>query len=120
MLLGMLLGFVIGNLCLKNLIRRARPCWIDGTVQARIPDPSDYSFPSGHTLSSFIAAFTVFRTNKKCGIPALVLASLIAFSRLYLFVHFPTDVIAGILLGWVLVPAADAIAEKIFFLKTND
>lgn len=61
--------------------------------------PQDYSFPSGHTLSSFIAATIIMHADKQIGIAAYVLASMIAFSRLYLYVHFPTDVIFGALLG---------------------
>ena len=61
--------------------------------------PKDYSFPSGHTQASFAAATALFTGNKKAGICAYVLAALIAFSRLYLYVHFPTDVLAGVVIG---------------------
>ena len=59
----------------------------------------DYSFPSGHTLASFEGAVVLTIYNRKWGIPALVLASLIAFSRLYLYVHYPTDVLFSLVLG---------------------
>lgn len=97
--IGLLTGVIIGNVLLKNLLARERPCWINDTVQMLIAIPQDYSFPSGHTLSSFIAATIIMNSNKRMGIAAYVLASLIAFSRLYLYVHFPTDVLAGVLLG---------------------
>ncbi|MBR5859170.1 MAG: phosphatase PAP2 family protein, partial [Clostridia bacterium] len=64
-----------------------------------ISAPKDYSFPSGHSSASFASAVAIFMSNKKLGMPALVLASVIAFSRLYLYVHFPTDVLCGALLG---------------------
>lgn len=98
-LAGMLIGVLIGNVALKNIIARDRPCWIREMTDLLIAVPQDYSFPSGHTLSSFIAATVLFGFDKRWGILAYLLAALIAFSRLYLFVHFPTDVLAGMLLG---------------------
>lgn len=97
--IGLCSGVLLGNVILKNLIARERPCWINNTVSMLISTPQDYSFPSGHTLSSFIAATIIMHTDKRMGIAAYVLASMIAFSRLYLYVHFPTDVLAGALLG---------------------
>lgn len=99
LLVGLVVGVLIGNVCLKNLVGRARPCWIDPGVPLLIANPTDYSFPSGHTLSSVIAATILYDTDRRFGIPAIVLAVLIAFSRLYLYVHFPTDVLASVLLG---------------------
>lgn len=101
LLLGLLLGFILGNLLLKNIIARPRPCWIDSSFPLLIKSPADFSFPSGHTLSSFISSFVIFGKNKSFGILAFVFAALIAFSRLYLFVHFPTDVLGAILLAFV-------------------
>lgn len=101
-LLCMLLGLLIGNLALKPLIARPRPCWIDTEFPLLIDNPSDFSHPSGHTLSSFIAAFVLLKTDRRLGIPAISAAVLIAFSRLYLFVHFPTDILGGILLAWLI------------------
>lgn len=102
MLVSIVIGVVIGNLVLKNLIARERPCWIDSQLLLLIENPKDYSFPSGHTLVSFEGAVSILLKNKKWGIAALALAILIAFSRLYLFVHFPTDVLAGAALGTVI------------------
>ncbi len=96
---GLLVCFIVGNLLLKNLTARDRPCWINESAELLIPVPTDYSFPSGHAMSSFAAAVILLHTDKRIGIPALILAVLIAFSRLYLYVHFPTDVAAGALLG---------------------
>lgn len=99
LLISMAVSFLLGNLAIKNLVQRARPCNIDGTVPLLIPHPSEYSFPSGHTLHSFTAATMIFLHNKKAGALAFLLASLIAFSRMYLFVHFPTDILGGMILG---------------------
>lgn len=95
---AMACGFLIGNIGLKNLFARIRP--YDMTEVALVVEKlSDFSFPSGHTLVSFEAATALTVYHRKWGIAALVLATAIAFSRLYLFVHYPTDVAAGLLLG---------------------
>ena len=98
-LMGLLAGFLIGNVLLKQLVARLRPCWLDPSVQLLITTPTDYSFPSGHTLSSTIAATILTKTDKRFGYVAAPLAVLIALSRLYLYVHFPSDVFAAALLG---------------------
>lgn len=110
MALSMLLTFIIGNLILKNVVARERPCWIDDTIPLLLNSPVDYSFPSGHTMNGFTAALTLFFYNKKWGTVALILAAVIAFSRLYHFVHFPTDVLAGIVIGVV----SAVVMQKIF------
>lgn len=99
LLIGLLCGVLIGNLLLKNLFMRPRPCWLDNSVQLLIAMPHDYSFPSCHTLSSAIAATLLFMEERWIGWIAIPLALLIAFSRLYLYVHFPTDVLAGLVGG---------------------
>lgn len=97
--ISLLAGYLIGNLFLKNLFERQRPCWIDPSVQLLVESPKDYSFPSGHTLASFTTALAVFFFDRRLGLPMLVLAAVIAYSRLYLFVHFPTDILGGLLLA---------------------
>ena len=92
-------GMLVGNVCLKNLIARPCPCWLDSSVRLLIADPTDYSFPSGHTLSSVIGATILTKTDRRFGYAAIPLAALIAFSRLYLYVHFPSDVLAAAVLG---------------------
>ena len=99
MILSMGVSLILGEFLLKNLIGRVRPCNINTEIEMLVKRPSSYSFPSGHTSSSFAAATTVFQFNKRCGVLTLVLAFLIAFSRLYNYVHFPTDVLAGMLFG---------------------
>lgn len=102
LLAGLAVGVLTGNIILKPLIARPRPCWIDQSVALLIATPTDFSFPSGHTLSSVIGATVLTKANPKFGIAAIPLAALIAFSRLYLYVHYPTDIIAGAALGVVI------------------
>ena len=108
MLLSMFLGFLIGNVWLKNMFMRQRPCWIDTTVV-----PRDYSFPSGHTLIGFECGVSIWLQNRRAGVAALILAFLLAFSRMYLFVHFPTDVLAGAVLGSGIAWGVDRIIGEI-------
>lgn len=97
--IALVLSLMIGNLLLKPLIGRIRPFQANGFSALLIPAPRDFSFPSGHTMSSFAAASVLLTEQKWLGIPAVLLASLIAFSRLYLYVHYPSDVLVGIALG---------------------
>ena len=99
LLVGLAAALLLGNLALKNLFARPRPCWLDSSVRLLIADPTDYSFPSGHTLSSVIGATILTKTDRRFGYAAIPLAALIAFSRLYLYVHFPSDVLAAAVLG---------------------
>lgn len=100
--IGLAVGVLIGNIIMKNLFARPRPCWINTTVQLLISMPKDFSFPSGHTLSSVISAIILTSANHRFGFIAIPLAVLIAFSRLYLFVHFPTDVLISVILGFTI------------------
>lgn len=115
MAFALIFGLVIGNMILKPAVGRIRPYELTG-FELIVPKMHDFSFPSGHTLASFEAAGALLMTDKRYGIPALFLAVLIAFSRLYLYVHFPSDVIAGIILGllfaFVAVKITDAIVGK--------
>lgn len=111
----LIIGLIVGNGVLKNVIARQRPCWLDTSVSLLIENPTDYSFPSGHTLASFSCAFTLFLKNHKLKFWALALAALIAFSRLYLYVHFLSDVLGAIILSALiafLVYKVDKIIEK--------
>ena len=83
---------------LKLAVARPRPFLLDRGIELLITAPADYSFPSGHTASSFAAAWTL-KEKPKLFIPSFLLASLIAFSRMYLLVHYPSDVAAGMLIG---------------------
>ncbi|MBP3677334.1 MAG: phosphatase PAP2 family protein [Agathobacter sp.] len=99
LLLSMLCTFILGNLIIKNLVARPRPCDIDATVTLLLSRPHGHSFPSGHSINSMVAAVALYLNNRKIGIPAMIIATLIGFSRLYLFVHFPTDVLGGFVIA---------------------
>lgn len=93
------IDFIVVNLILKPLVGRERPCDIHVPEDMLLACLSDHSFPSGHTAAAFAAAVALILCHKKAGIFALILAFMMGFSRLYLFVHYPSDVIAGALLG---------------------
>lgn len=120
MLLAMGLGFLIGNMGLKILIARERPYTFIEGMELLIKEPSDFSFPSGHTLSSFSAALTIVQYYKGAGIAAIVLAAVIAFSRMYLYVHFPSDIMAGVLLAVLMAWMAKYVIQKIYHSKGNN
>ena len=90
-LIALLLSIMIGNILIKNIAKRSRP-FFHKNYKLLIKQPWDYSFPSGHTLASFAAATVFFYMNPDVGAIALIYAALIALSRLYLRVHFFTDV----------------------------
>lgn len=101
---ALLIGLVVCNLTLKPLLARIRPYdyqleHFGRTITLLVATPHDFSFPSGHTLASFEAAIALTVYNRKWGIPALLLAAVIAFSRLYLYVHYPTDVLFSMLIS---------------------
>lgn len=113
-LLALLLTFLLNNLLLKNIFARTRPYEAVEGLLALIPAPRDYSFPSGHTASSFAAAISMYwNLPRLFGVCAVVLAVLIALSRLYVGVHYPTDVLGG--------AAGGAIAAYMagYFLKSR-
>ena len=100
MLVGLCIGVIVCNCLLKNLVARTRPCDVNTAIQLLISLPTDYSFPSGHTAASFTAvAALYFSGDKKIWKAAIVLGILIAFSRMYLYVHYPTDILGGALIG---------------------
>jgi len=98
-LLALMFSVVFCNLILKTLVARDRPSWLVPDVDLPIKNPKDFSFPSGHTSAAVAAATAVFMHNKKHGKFLYILAECIAFSRMYLFVHFPTDIFGGAVTG---------------------
>lgn len=115
---ALILGLLVCNVTLKPLVGRIRPYdYVEHygtTIQLLIEAQHDFSFPSGHTIASFEGATVLLLYNKKAGIAAMVLACLIAFSRLYLYVHYPTDVIASVILGVAFGFLGKLIVEKGF------
>ncbi len=116
--ISMALGLLICNVTLKPLIARPRPYDLQLTefgkvIPLVIEGLHDFSFPSGHTIASFEAATVLLKNSKKMGIPAMILAILVAFSRLYLYVHYPTDVLVSVFLGILIAFIGDAIAAKL-------
>ena len=111
-LLALLGSLLVNNILLKNIVERPRPYDIIEELQPLITRPKDFSFPSGHTGSSFAAAAVFYRNlPKQFGIWMILLAALIGLSRLYLGVHYPTDVLAGMLLGIALGYGAERLVN---------
>lgn len=100
--LALILGLLVCNLTLKPLFARLRPYEFDTTVVLLTKKEIDFSFPSGHTMASFCASTGIFMNNRKWGAVAFAVACLIAFSRIYLMMHFFTDVIVSAILGVLL------------------
>ena len=117
--IALVLGLIFCNFLLKPLVNRPRPFKVLADmgviINLLIKEPGPHSFPSGHTIASFEAGVAMLLGNKKLGIPAFILAILIAFSRLYLYVHYPTDVIASIILGTLFGVIGYLVTHKIKF-----
>jgi undecaprenyl-diphosphatase len=96
---ALVLDLIGCNMILKPLIGRVRPFAVNAAVELLTKAPTDAAFPSGHTACSFAAVLALKTAGSPLWKPALVLAALIGFSRLYLYVHWPTDVLGGMLLG---------------------
>lgn len=119
-LISLAINAVFTNIILKNLIARPRPFHVCEAIIPLIEKPRSFSFPSGHTSGSLTAAFALYKTApKKIGIPAVILAALIGLSRIYVGVHYPTDVLGGVvvaivssILGCYLVKCAEKKMKK--------
>ncbi len=93
---------IVGQITIKSIIRRKRPCHTYKDVNMLVSIPTDFSFPSGHTSSSFACAIVLFQFSITIGIIALLFSILMGISRVYLFVHYLSDVIAGAILGIII------------------
>ena len=117
MAIALILSLIMCNGVMKNLFARVRPFDADPTFESLyniFAGISDWSFPSGHTSASFAAALAIWMWRKKEGTAAIVLAALISLSRLYLTVHYPTDVLASLVLGSLYGVAAYFIVKLLF------
>ena len=115
---ALLVDLVICNGILKPLVHRIRPFDVKTGIELLVKRPTDYSFPSGHTAASFASVTALYLAGeKKLWIPALVLAVLIAFSRLYLYVHYPTDVLGGVVAGLAAGALGYWLVKKVSELK---
>ena len=110
---ALILDLICCNIVLKPLVGRVRPFLVNTAVELLTAPPADASFPSGHTAASFAAVFALRASGSPLWKPAAVLASVIAFSRLYLYVHWPTDVLGGIVVGAVVGTAGAWIAKRL-------
>ncbi len=111
--LSLIITTILGDGIIKNLIQRSRPFMQDASMVLLIAKPITFSFPSGHTASSFAAAAALSTYIKPYGKLFFIPAALIAFSRLYLYVHFPSDVLGGIILGIVGFKLGDIFYNKL-------
>lgn len=114
-LLSLLFDFLIINVTLKGLVARPRPFVINEAIAPLVGGVSPYrSFPSGHSGGSFAAMLALSKwVPKKIGIPAIILATMVALSRLYVGVHYPTDVLGGLVVGLVSSFAANYIVKRV-------
>ena len=109
---ALVLDLVSCNMILKPLIGRIRPFVVNTAVELLSSPPMDASFPSGHTAASFAAVFALKTAGSPLWKPALALAVVIAFSRMYLYVHWPSDILGGALLGAFVGWAGARLVEK--------
>jgi undecaprenyl-diphosphatase len=116
-LITLVISTIIGEGIVKHLVRRIRPCNDGSAIKLLIAKPISYSFPSGHTLSSFAVAEVLSTYFTEYSLIFISIAFLIALSRLYLYVHYPTDVIAGIIFGLLCSKLVFIILQEGYFQK---
>ena len=116
--IAMAMGLLICNVIMKPMIARPRPydfqmAQFGKVIPLLIEAQHDFSFPSGHTIACFEASVVMLKNNKLLGIPAFILGVLVSFSRMYLYVHYPTDVLVSVILGTLFAFIGDAIAGAV-------
>lgn len=114
------IDLVACNMIIKPIVARLRPFEFNQSINLVVSAPTDSSFPSGHTLFAFATATIFFIYNKKIGLLMYLFACIMAFSRLYLYVHFPTDVAFGAVLGIILAITSHMLEKVIFTPKLKD
>lgn len=114
MAIAMILGLIVCNLALKPIVARVRPYDVNSAVSLIVRPLSDYSFPSGHTLVCIECAGVLWHFNKKIGIAAFIVGSLVAFSRLYLYLHYPSDVVFSVALGLIFAFISIRLSDIIY------
>ena len=114
MAVALIADLIICNAILKPIVARPRPYSINKTIKLLVSPLRDYSFPSGHTAASFASVSALyFAGRKRMAAGALIVSVLIAFSRMYLYVHYPTDVLGGLIIGLLCGWIADMIIQKV-------
>ncbi len=113
--LALILDLLLCNILIKPLVARPRPYTLRD-VSLLVSPPSDFSFPSGHTAASFAASFALLfaKAPKRLWLSALILGALIALTRLYLYVHYPSDILGGILVGIFCGFSGSFLAKKLW------
>ena len=113
-MISMVIGLIVVNIMLKNWVARVRPYELIEELELIIEKQHDFSFPSGHATNALACAWVMFRLlDKKASVPALILALLICFTRLHVGVHYPTDVLAGIVVGILAAELAIVIVRAL-------
>ncbi len=116
MITGLAISTIFCLVLIKRFAKRKRPCDHDKDHVLTIRRPSGHSFPSAHSSAAFSVAGVIYFMAPAFALPAIVLAVLIAFSRVYLFVHYPSDVIAGSVMGISFAALAVMVVERVLAL----
>ncbi|MDO5040718.1 MAG: phosphatase PAP2 family protein [Peptoniphilus sp.] len=111
-IISLIMCLVLGNLLLKPLIGRIRP-YARFNIPIIIEPYKDFSFPSGHTYSAFATAFSIKRYDEDLGVFMIFVSVLMAFTRMYLYVHYPTDILGGVALGYVCAKMAEVTLQYV-------
>ena len=120
MAVALITDLIICNIIIKPIVARPRPYSINKTIRLLVAPLKDYSFPSGHTAASFASVSALyFAGRKRLAVGALVVSILIAFSRMYLYVHYPTDVFGGLIIGLLCGWIADLVMKRIVERKAR-
>ncbi len=115
LLICLVITWVLNDMLIKNLIQRPRPYITLSELKALVPLRTDYSFPSGHTSTSFACAYAAVRSNGRRWVWVYAVAAMIAVSRLFVGMHYPSDILAGILFGTLIAAVSYSLALRLIF-----